>query len=323
MQLLNVTKREAGQRLDKFLARFLNQAPKSFIYKMLRKKNIVLNNKKADGSEKLTEKDQIKLFLADETIDKFSRPLVIAKDTSLDVVYEDKDVIFINKPVGVLSQKAMPADVSMNEQLISYMITNKSITSEELRTFHPAVCNRLDRNTSGILLAGKTMSGLQELSLMLKERTIHKFYLCVVVGKMKDGAHIKGYLHKNESNNKVTIKETEDENSSLIETAYEPLVDNEAFTLVKVELITGRTHQIRSHLASINYPIVGDAKYGDKKVNQQFKKKYELNHQLLHAWYVVVENESKNLPELKTGKYIAPLHKLFEHIMKVEHLEEY
>ena len=322
MQILNVSKREAGQRLDKYLLRFLNQAPQSFIYKMLRKKNIVLNDKKADGSEKICETDEIKLYLADETISKFSKPIEVATKVSLDIIYEDEDVIFMNKPAGVLSQKATSSDVSMNDYLISYLVESGNITPRELNTFHPAICNRLDRNTSGLLLAGKSMAGLQGLSWLLKERTMQKFYLCLVGGKVRESSLIKGYLKKDSKSNTVKVSHHKNDDDSYIETYYEPLASNDDVTLLKVELITGRTHQIRSHLASINHPIIGDYKYGNKKMNQQYRAKYDLKHQLLHAWYVHFDNVEGTLNNLSRQQFIVNVPRQFQYIIKTEHLEE-
>lgn len=328
MKILEVSNRDAGQRLDKFLLKFLNQAPQSFVYKMLRKKNIVLNDNKADGSEKIKENDQIKLYLSDETITKFIKPLKkrldMAGRMSLDNIYEDEDVIIVNKPVGILSQKAEDTDISMNEYLISYLLVSGALAEEDLSTFHPAVCNRLDRNTSGILLAGKTMKGLQGLSQMLKNRSLKKYYLCLAVGNIKKGALIKGYLKKDKKNNTVTITSTKGESDSYIETAYEPLSSNNKVTLLQVELITGRTHQIRSHLASIGHAIVGDGKYGDKITNELFKEKYKLRHQLLHAWYICFANDETNGIEGLAGRrFVATPPKQFENIVKMEQLEEY
>ena len=324
MRILEITSREEGQRLDKFLLKFLSEAPSSFIYKMLRKKNIVLNGKKCDGSEKISTGDEVKLFLSDETIDKFSKTLETVKSIPLDIIYEDEDVILINKPVGILSQRAKASDISMNEYLISYLLENGSLREEDLKTFHPALCNRLDRNTSGIILAGKTVLGLQELSHALKERTLEKYYLCLVNGVVADGALIKGYLQKDKKSNKVTIKHEDGEMSDYIETAYRPLCDNGESTLLEVELITGRTHQIRSHLASIGHAIVGDTKYGNKKVNQHFKTIYGLQHQLLHARRICFGKDGLGKLEGLSDKcFVARLPKYFENILKEEQLEAY
>ena len=159
MQEIKITEQEAGQRFDKLLGKYLNKAPKSFLYKMLRKKNITLNGKKASGNEKLAKGDCVKLFLSDETIQKFSETFSGYTNVSLDILYEDEDIILINKPVGMLSQKAARSDESLVEHLISYLIQSHALTEEDLRTFRPSICNRLDRNTSGIVAAGGRLSG--------------------------------------------------------------------------------------------------------------------------------------------------------------------
>ena len=177
MQSIIVSKNEANQRLDKLLAKYLNKAPKSFLYKMLRKKNITLNGKKADGSEKLVESDEIKLFLAEETIAKFSEVLVEEVEEGIQIIYEDENILLINKEVGMLSQKAEKSDVSLVECIITYLVQSNQLTKEELRSFKPSICNRLDRNTSGLVVAGKTLIGLQTMAELFKERTIDKYYL--------------------------------------------------------------------------------------------------------------------------------------------------
>lgn len=304
MKVIIVDKNEAGQRLDKLLGKYLNKAPKSFIYKMLRKKNITLNGKKADGSEKTSLNDEIKLFLSDETIANFSEEFKIVKvTTNLDVIYEDKNIIVVNKPVGLLSQKAEKDDVSLVEHIISYLLDTGKISEEELKTFKPGICNRLDRNTSGLVVAGKTLQGLQVMSELFRNRTLDKYYLCLVKGVIKDNRKIDGFLLKDEKTNKVKISKEYIKNSDPIQTEYTPLKIGEGVTLLRVKLITGKTHQIRAHLSSIGHPIIGDSKYGSKEANDTFKKKFRLNHQLLHAYELHfpkdLEGEFTNLKGMK------------------------
>ena len=173
MRMLTVSKNEAGQRLDKLLAKYLNLAGKSFIYKMMRKKNITLNGKKCDGSEHLTEGDEIKLFLAEETIEKFSEVKIQkVQKKKLDIVYEDEHILLINKPSGMLSQKAKETDESLVEYLIDYLLDSGKLKKEDLACFRPSVCNRLDRNTSGIVAAGRSLPGLQIMSEGIKDRSL-------------------------------------------------------------------------------------------------------------------------------------------------------
>lgn len=328
MQVYTIQEQEAAQRFDKYLKKLLKRAPGSFIYKMLRKKNITLNGKKADGTEKLKAGDEVKLFLSEETFDKFSakeeslagfqalkqlpkpphqgssKPL--SASGKLQVVYEDEDILIINKPAGMLSQKVSPSDVSANEYVLSYLIEKGELTKEMIGTFKPSVCNRLDRNTSGLLTAGKTLKGLQEMSRALKERTVQKFYRCIVKGEVKKNSYLKGWLLKDGQTNKVTVYPTkamaeevsartkhtsESEKIVEIETEYKPVAVKNGYSLLEVHLITGKSHQIRAHLASIGHPIVGDMKYGSRRVNELFRKKVSVSSQLLHAYRMEFEDE--------------------------------
>ena len=318
MQEIHISSNEAGQRLDKLLAKYLNEAPKSFIYKMLRKKNIVLNGKKATGNEKLVNGDSVKLFLADETIEKFSKLTIQKTNTKLDVIYEDEDIVLVNKPVGMLSQKAENKDVSLVEHLITYLLDSKKITKEDLRSFRPSICNRLDRNTSGIVVCGKSLLGLQTMARLFKDRTLKKYYLCLVEGKIKSPEYIKGYLWKDESKNKVVITKEETEESQPIETEYRPVLQLKNATLLEVHLITGRTHQIRSHLASTGHPVIGDYKYGDKKINDVYKEKYGLKSQFLHAYRLEMPKMEEELITLSEKEFTAPLPKKFTQIIEGE-----
>ena len=321
MKELCIRANEAGQRLDKFLGKYMDQAPKSFLYKMMRKKNIVLDGKKASGNEMLSEGDVVKLFLAEETIRKFSclRKTPIQKNVGrqnirLDIIYEDEHTLFINKPVGMLSQKAKPEDVSLVEHLTAYLLASGQITEEELQTFRPSVCNRLDRNTSGIVAAGKSLAALQELTEMFRERTVKKYYLCLVKGIVTEKKRIGGYLLKNEKTNTVSIQSQKSGGASLIETEYCPAASGGGFTLLEVHLITGKTHQIRAHLASQGHPIAGDPKYGDRSVNERLKKEYGLKSQLLHSARLCMPECKGALAALSRKEITAPVPALFRTI---------
>ena len=323
MRSLIVTEQEAGQRLDKLLAKYLNLAGKGFIYKMLRKKNITLNGKKCDGSEKLAVGDEIKLFLSDETIEKFSQTSIQkVKETALDILYEDEHILLINKPSGMLSQKAKETDESLVEYVISYLLKTGFLSPETLKTFRPSVCNRLDRNTSGLIVAGKSLAGLQIMASVFKDRSIHKYYQCVVKGNLTEKKIITGFLSKNEKTNQVTISKEERKDSSAIMTEYEPLAhtrkDGQEYTLLKVTLITGRTHQIRAHLASIGHPIVGDYKYGDAKVNETARKQYGIHSQMLHSFQILFPELPEPLNYLSGRTFFAPLPAEFGEIFPME-----
>lgn len=313
MKLITVSKNEAGQRFDKLLAKYLNQAPKSFLYKMLRKKNITLNGKKADGREKTAVGDEIKIFLADETIEKFSKTEVVTvsgKSGELDILYEDDHILLINKPCGMLSQKAKAEDVSLVEQVLSYLLGKGTITKESLQGFKPSICNRLDRNTSGIVVAGKSLAGLQTMAEVLKDRSIHKYYLCLISGRMEGEQLIQGYLSKDHKTNQVHItKNQTGEDSFLIKTRYKAISQKEDATLLQVELITGRSHQIRAHLASVGHPIIGDRKYGGKN-------RGGLKHQLLHSYRLEMPELSGELSYLSGKVFLAKPPAQFDRIRK-------
>ncbi|SES99055.1 RluA family pseudouridine synthase [[Clostridium] polysaccharolyticum] len=315
MREIEINKNEAGQRLDKLLAKYMNKAPKSFIYKMLRKKNITLNRKKADGSEKLELNDHVQLFLSDETIEKFTELDVVANEVDLQVVYEDENILVINKPAGMLSQKAKPEDESLTEYVIAYLLKTRQLTKEELISFHPGLCNRLDRNTSGIILAGKSLTGLQQMGILLKERNIGKYYQTIVKGVIKEPTCIEGYLTKDKSHNKVAISKEPVEGADFIKTQYEPLKTNGEYTFLRVKLLTGRSHQIRAHLQSIGHPVIGDGKYGDVQVNKYFRRNFNLRFHLLHSYeldFPVIQGELGNLSE---KQFRAPLPSYFEAIV--------
>ena len=319
---------EAGQRLDKYLKKILPNASSGFLYKMLRKKNITCNKAKMTGREQVKKGDKIQVFFSEETLQKFMQdPEVLKVEYELlkglpmkgiQVVYEDEDILVANKPYNMLSQKAKENDFSANEYLLGYLIRSGSLEREDFTSFRPSVCNRLDRNTTGLLLMGKSLKGSQMLSQALKERTIRKFYRALVIGEVKESAHLSGYLRKDERTNKVEILNSDVETSpdnphegeqsaSYIETAYEPVAYRNGVTELEIHLITGRTHQIRAHLASIGHPIIGDMKYGDEKVNHDYYEAYHVTHQLLHAFRL----------EFPDGRVLmAPLPKLFDFIMK-------
>lgn len=288
-----INQNEENQRLDKYLKKLLPNASTGFLYKMLRKKNIVYNGKKASGNEILEKGSCVRLYLSDETFARFHIDMEQLKReyhhlealpmNGLSLVYEDGELLAADKPAGMLSQKAVETDLSANEYLLGYLIRSGALPLDTFATFRPSVCNRLDRNTTGLLLMGKTLSGSQKLSEMLRERTIQKYYRAMVTGIITEEAHLSGYLTKDTKNNQVTITNEPHPDAKPIETAYRPIAHGDDCTLLEIHLITGKSHQIRAHLASIGHPVIGDSKYGDEKKNRLYREKFGVKHQLLHA----------------------------------------
>ncbi len=362
MRELRAGYNESGQRLDKLLRKLLPNASDSFIYKMLRKKNITLNDKRAAGSEMVADGDVIRMWFSEETYARFAgeqsrmadagrTDRAVGKETvdtdssgaghrgcgssellrlreafERAVLYEDRDILVINKPAGMLSQRSQPQDISAVELLTDRMLTGGEITQMQLRTFHPSVCNRLDRNTSGVLVCGKSLKGLQEMSAMIRTRSVRKDYLALVQGELREGRRIRSILIKDHATNKVRLKElsatenisqteniTQTESLSqedaaqghdggqLIDTEFKPIYTNGEHTLVMVRIHTGRTHQIRAQMAALGHPICGDAKYGGEIcTGKSCDGRGDDAHlrQLLHAW-------SLTLPDGR--RFVAPV----------------
>lgn len=306
-----IDNKSEGQRFDKYLLRILNNANSSFIYKMLRKKNITLNDMKAEGKEILKPGDSIKIWFSDETFLKFSNPGDIITEiknnkknevtsNKLNIVYEDNNVMIINKPVGILSQKADKDDISLNELIIDYLLSTKQITEDDLLIYKPSTVNRLDRNTSGLIVAAKNLKAAQILSEGFKERTIEKYYQCLVHGDVFEGKRIEGYLTKDTKTNKVFISDNKSEDSSYILTEYHPVKRQDNMSFLEVHLITGKTHQIRAHLASEGFPLCGDKKYG---VKDRFK------YQCLNCSKVVFPHYDEILEEISEKTFYGHMEK--------------
>ena len=268
---VTVTKNDAGQRLDKFLTKTYRNLPMSLLYKAVRKKDIRLNGKRCEASSRLNEGDEIYLFLPDDALE-IAPPTYEFMHASkqLDIVYEDEHVMLLNKKAGLLVH---PDDREFADTLIfrvqRYLYEKGVYDPADEQSFAPALVNRIDRNTSGIVIAAKTAVALRVLNDKLKNREIQKYYLCIVHGKMpKNEDTLEAYLEKNESQNRVYISDTQKQGARTIRTRYRVLGENNGFSLLEIHLLTGRTHQIRAHLASIGHPLLGDGKYGTNAINK-------------------------------------------------------
>lgn len=292
MKQITVTNDMASQRLDKYLQRLLPSCPKSLIYKQLRKKNITLNSSKATGNEIIKAGDVISVFFSDETYEKFAAGEAVNTSVfekafntlkGIEVVYEDDRIVVFSKPANVLSQSADNKNLSVNEYLVGYLLSKGSVTASSLQNFRPSVCNRLDRNTSGLILCSKTFEGSRYLSDKIKEKDLEKYYLALVAGKFSGPSEDIKYVIKDESENMLKFVPEDAPGAMMIKTGFEPVKCSDEISLVKVRLYTGKSHQIRAHLSKLGFPIIGDRKYGNEKSASMAKR------QMLHSYRTVLE----------------------------------
>lgn len=307
MQEFIIQKEEAGQTVMKYLARLLPEASMGLLRKSIRKKNIVLNGKKIEGREKIAAGDSVKVWFSDETIEKFrgkkeEAPRRDYPDFETWILYEDENIVILNKPAGLLSQGDTSGAPSLNEALLSARESRAGVT--------PSICHRLDRNTSGLVIAGKTVRGLQEMNALIKARSLTKVYQALVYGKTPASGILKGYLVKDHERNQVRYTERAEQGAFPIETHYETLETVEAhgclFSLVRVHLVTGRSHQIRLHFSSIGHPLLGDRKYGSH-ASLSASEALHIRRQLLHAASLTFPMLTDDFAYLSGKTFTAPL----------------
>lgn len=268
-----IGKNDAGQRLDKFVTKTLPSLPKSLLYKYLRLKRIKLNGKKADAATRLNEGDSIDMYINDEFfVEREEKYSFLGAGKTLDVIYEDENIMLLDKKVGLLSH---PDEGEYVDTLIGrvqrYLYEKGEYDPKNEASFAPALANRIDRNTGGIVMAAKNAESLRVLNEKIKNREIKKIYLCLVIGCPKQKtATLCDYMIKDEKKNKVTVYKEPVPGSKDIKTKYTVLDSKDGISLVEVDLLTGRTHQIRAHMAHIGCPLLGDGKYGTNAQNKKF-----------------------------------------------------
>ena len=331
MREILISQNEKEQKLLKLLQKYFKGQADSFLYKMLRKKNILLNGKKADGKEILQLGDTVQLYFSEESLGKLLQERERAEKEiwslkwQSSILYEDAHCILFNKPVGLLSENDGSSSFSVNSLLLSYMRTKGKLSKEQEKSFRPGIANRLDRNTSGIIIFGKSLGGLQEFAKLLQSHDLEKKYYALVYGDFQKTGLQEHFLEKDKGQNKAL----ESESGKRVKSAFEKLACVESsvgpLSLLSVQIFTGKTHQIRTQLSLLSHPIVGDDKYGDTRKNARLRKTLPLSYQLLHAYSLRFPKlpESSVLFSLSEKCFFAPLPKEYFEILKSFHLDAY
>ena len=278
MRELTVGKNDSGQRLDKFLMKALPDLPFSMMYKSIRKKNVKINGKRATPSQIIAEGDLIKLFIPDDFFPASDTvPSFANIRTDLDIVYEDENILLVNKRAGLsVHEDGNNSNNNLITYIQAYLYGKGEYDPSSEMSFAPALCNRIDRNTSGIVICAKNAQALRDMNARIKERNIDKYYLAAVHGNMpKKSDTLTAYLIKNEKTNTVKIYDSPVGGAKKIITAYRVITEKCGLSLVEVHLLTGRTHQIRAHMAHIGHPLLGDGKYGVNRADRRDGYKYQ------------------------------------------------
>ena len=278
-----IKKEEEGQTLEKFVKKVLSEAPLSFIYKLFRKKDVKVNGHWQDKKYLISSGEEISIYITNSQLDEFKRQVESkqVEDISNWIIYEDENILLVNKPRGVLVQKNSEDSNALDEMVISYLINKGEYNPNKNLGYKPAPAHRLDRNTAGIVVFGKNIATLRYLSEALNDKSvISKRYLALVKGEIDKDGEINVPLLKNSKTQRVIVS---NEGKPSI-TRYKVVEIFKGYTLLEVELLTGRTHQIRVHMAYINHPVVGDSKYGDYELNKLLESKYNFKNQFLEAY---------------------------------------
>lgn len=294
MVKITVEKNEDNQRLDRFLRKYMKSAPLSLIYKLIRK-DVKVNGKRAREDYVLAGGDEIVIYMSPEELDGYRvRKEAVRSRRQFKIAYEDENILAAEKPFGLLTHGDRTEKKNhLANQVLSYLMEKGEYDPRTERTFTPAPANRLDRNTTGLVLFGKNGEALRELNRMIREKGyVSKYYITIAKGNVRGPLILRDRMEKDSAANIVRVKDEGEEGGKLMETIARPLANVPGYTLLEVELITGRTHQIRAHLARAGHPIIGDAKYGNPQLNRMIEKKYGLSTQFLHAYRLYFEKGS-------------------------------
>lgn len=306
---IKITEQEANQRVDKFIRRWIKEAPLSFIYKLFRQKDVKVNGKKVDIQYMLKDGDTLSIYLKPDLLEKFKKEYVAKPvEADFDIIYEDDNILVANKPRGLLVHSdEKEKQFTLANMLVSYLTKKGEYDPKNSYGFVPGPCHRLDRNTTGIVICAKNLPAMQELLELFRERTrIRKTYTTLVKGKMNLSGTIDIPLIKDPKKGMVrsgTLKE----GAKTAITEYRRIKQYSTCALMEAELLTGRTHQIRAHFAFIGHPIIGDGKYGNFEINKEFDDIYGLKSQFLHASTFEFLKIGGVLSYLSDMKFSAPL----------------
>ncbi len=300
MKSFTVGINDCGQRLDNFIKKVVPNLPKNLLYKYIRLKRIKINGKKSELAYRLCQGDVLELYINDEFFEVTRKNVINENLGDIDVVYEDENILLINKPRGlVVHEDSQNSQDTLIARALLYLYRSGAYDPSNELSFTPALCNRIDRNTCGIVILAKNAKSLKVMNEVIKNREISKKYLCICVGNFSEkAATLKHYHIKDETNNKVKIYDKQIKDSKTIITKYEVLRTKNNLSLVEVDLITGRTHQIRAHMAYIGHPVLGDGKYGINSENKYFK----IYHQALCSYKLKFEFISENELSYLNGK---------------------
>ena len=301
MKTFIVNKNDADQRLDKFLTKACPSLPKSAMYKYIRKKRIKINGKRAEISTRLMENDKIELYINDDFFDNASSKERSAS-SDIDVSYEDENILIVNKPFGLVVHEDESGDNdTLINRIISYLIEKGEYNPDKENSFVPALCNRIDRNTAGLVIAAKNAESLRVMNEKIKEKEIEKSYLCIVhYCPRKKSDILKSFMKKDSSKNRVFVYDTPKADAKTAITKYRVIETKNKLSLLEIDLITGRTHQIRAHMAHIGHPLLGDGKYGTNELNRPYNAK----HQALCSYKLKFNFNDENSLSYLNGKTI-------------------